>query len=184
MICPNCGHTNSDDATFCTSCGQRFAPPVAAEPAPTYTEQTSNPQQAYTESQNTNPNYTQAEPHTTYNNASAYGQTTYTPSPNTEPTSSSNGFAVASLVLGIVSVIFSVLLPFITLPASVVGLIMGIMAMKRPYGKGMSIAGIVLNSLGILSSILFLIAYIWIIYSYNTYGYGAFSNWIEDILRR
>lgn len=176
MICPNCGQTNNDDASFCTSCGQRFAPSVTTEPTPVYTQQPVAPQQPNQQSQD--------QSYTTYNNASAYGQTTYTPSPNTEPTSSSNGFAVASLVLGIVSVIFSVLLPFITLPASVVGLIMGIMAMKRPYGKGMSIAGIVLNSLGILSSILFLIAYIWIIYSYNTYGYGAFSNWIEDILRR
>lgn len=103
----------------------------------------------------------------------SYVANSHTQEFNTMPTASSNGMAIASLILGIVSLIFSFILPVITLPAGIVGLIMGIIGYKKPYGRGMTIAGIILNSIGILSSIVFLFAWI-VVLSEPTSRYGYY----------
>ncbi len=59
-----------------------------------------------------------------------------------EPQTASAGLSIASLVIGLISVIagFSVILPL-------VGVVLGIMGLKRePKGRGMAIAGIWINS--------------------------------------
>ena len=59
----------------------------------------------------------------------------------TPPRKERSGCAIASLVLGLVSV-FLWLIPFFGFPSSVIGLIMGILGRNSQY-RGMSIAGIV-----------------------------------------
>lgn len=71
----------------------------------------------------------------------------------------SGGKAVASLVLGIISILGC--WSFITIVLSIVGVILGIVniAQQNPQ-KGMAIAGIILSILGFLLSIAILIVYI------------------------
>ena len=64
-----------------------------------------------------------------------------------------NGKAVASLVLGIVSVLF------IAWPIGIAGIIFGILGLKSPYKRGMSIAGIILGGFGTFISIVFTIIF-------------------------
>lgn len=67
----------------------------------------------------------------------------------------SNGLAVASLVLGILSIVF-VWIPFVGLISWIlapVGLVLGLVALSKPYGRGMAIAGTVCSGVGLLGCI-------------------------------
>ena len=67
----------------------------------------------------------------------------------------SNGMAVASLVLGILSILF-VWIPFIGLVSWIlapIGLVLGLVALNKPYGKGMAIAGSICSGIGLLGCI-------------------------------
>ena len=67
----------------------------------------------------------------------------------------SNGLAVASLVLGILSIVF-VWIPFVGLISWIlapVGLVLGLVALSKPYGRGMAIAGTVCSAVGLLGCI-------------------------------
>ena len=66
-----------------------------------------------------------------------------------------NGLAVASLVLGILSVLF-VWIPIIGMIAWILaplGLIFGLVALNKPAGKGMAIAGSICSGVGLLGCI-------------------------------
>lgn len=65
-----------------------------------------------------------------------------------------NGPGIASLVLGIIGVITSVIIVtfFIGLPVSIVGLVLAVVGMRRISGKGKAIAGLVLSIIGIVVS--------------------------------
>jgi hypothetical protein len=65
-----------------------------------------------------------------------------------------NGPGIASLVLGIIGVITSVIIVtfFIGLPVSIVGLVLAVVGMRRISGKGLAIAGLVLSIIGIVIS--------------------------------
>ena len=67
----------------------------------------------------------------------------------------SNGMAVASLVLGILSILF-VWIPFVGLVSWIlapVGLVLGLVALNKPVGKGMAIAGSICSGIGLLGCI-------------------------------
>jgi len=67
----------------------------------------------------------------------------------------SNGMAVASLVLGILSILF-VWIPFIGLVSWIlapVGLVLGLVALGKPFGRGMAIAGSICSGIGLLGCI-------------------------------
>lgn len=67
----------------------------------------------------------------------------------------SNGLAVASLVLGILSILF-VWIPFIGLVSWIlapIGLVLGLVALNKPSGKGMAIAGAICSGVGLLGCI-------------------------------
>lgn len=66
-----------------------------------------------------------------------------------------NGLAVASLVLGILSILF-VWIPFIGLVSWIlapIGLVLGLVALNKPFGRGMAIAGSVCSGIGLLGCI-------------------------------
>ncbi|MDR1689910.1 MAG: DUF4190 domain-containing protein [Clostridiales bacterium] len=70
------------------------------------------------------------------------------------------GKAIASLVLGIVSIVICCI-PAVPVLASIAGLITGIVSLnKREGGKGMAIAGIILSGIGLLIGIVISIYYI------------------------
>lgn len=59
------------------------------------------------------------------------------------------GKSVASLVLGILSLVFW-LIPLFGLPISIVGLVMGVLALKQNVARGMAIAGVIMSSIGLV----------------------------------
>ena len=67
-----------------------------------------------------------------------------------------NGLAVASLVLGIISLALFCLIP-ISLPCGVIGLILGLSANKGPSKQPLATAGIVTSIVGILISALLVV---------------------------
>lgn len=69
--------------------------------------------------------------------------------------SAGNGFAITSLILGIVSLLTSCSL-FLAAPCAVIGLIMGIVGRTKGAG-GMAVAGIVLSVVGLVFSIFLVI---------------------------
>jgi hypothetical protein len=68
------------------------------------------------------------------------------------PASQNNGLAVASLVLGILSILLAIIpiVGFIAWIMAPVGLILGIIGLGKPTGKGMAIAGVVCSAIGLL----------------------------------
>ena len=67
----------------------------------------------------------------------------------------SNGLAVASLVLGILSILF-VWIPFVGLVSWIlapIGLVLGLVALNKPFGRGMAIAGSICSAIGLLGCI-------------------------------
>jgi hypothetical protein len=83
------------------------------------------------------------------NTAPAQPQTIYV---QQAPAAPSNGMAIASLVLGIISVVF-VWIPVLGMIAwvtSPLGLIFGALAMRKPTHRGMAIAGLVCSVVGLV----------------------------------
>jgi hypothetical protein len=74
--------------------------------------------------------------------------------------------SATSMVLGICSIVFSWLFELLTLPASIVGLVFGIISLKRNYrNRGMAVAGVICSVIGLLASIASLIVTIYIVRS-------------------
>ena len=69
------------------------------------------------------------------------------------------GLAVAGMVLGIVALVFSCCVPYITFICALVGCILsGISLAKHKGGKGMAIAGLVCSIIGLVPAIIVVIA--------------------------
>ncbi len=65
------------------------------------------------------------------------------------PEKNGAGFGVASMVLGIIAVLFSCCIYVVAFPLGILGLILGIVGIKKNSGKGMAIAGLVLNLIAV-----------------------------------
>lgn len=137
MICKNCGFDNNDQSKFCVSCGtvlEQPVEPVVEQPTfeqPTY-EQPQQPNYQY-------PNYQQ--PYNQQYNA-------YSPYPQQPHKQPGKGFAIAGMILGIISFLCT---PIVT---GVLGIIFGGVAKSKGYRGGMATAGIVCGILGIIGWIL------------------------------
>lgn len=67
----------------------------------------------------------------------------------------SKGLAVASMVLGIVALVFSCCLPVVTFICALVGVILGAVSLaKKKGGKGMAIAGLVCCIIGLVPAVI------------------------------
>ena len=82
----------------------------------------------------------------------------------------SEGLGIASMVLGIISLVFCIFLNILTLPLSLTGLILGIVNKAK---KGKRISGIILNSISIILSI---VIFIFIIFLGITIIGSVFSD--------
>ena len=81
--------------------------------------------------------------------AASPGQTINIQAPYAQPT---NGLAVASLVLGILA-LFTFWFPFLGWVPVVLGLVLGIVALQRPYGRGMAIVGVACSAIALIMKI-------------------------------
>ena len=79
------------------------------------------------------------------------------PMPAAAPVRNSNGFAIASLVLGILSLCGSVSI-WCGGIISVIGIVLGALGLTSK-GKGMAIAGIILSVLGLILAIIFRVVF-------------------------
>jgi len=66
--------------------------------------------------------------------------------------------AVASLVLGIVSIVLSFIVNWIGAIPAIIGIILGALGRKDPAKKGMATGGLVCSIIGFILSIILLIA--------------------------
>lgn len=71
----------------------------------------------------------------------------------------SQGLAIASMVLGILSILFAwiPIVGMISWVLSILGLVLGFMALSKPVGKGFAWTGIVTSGIGLLICILWVI---------------------------
>lgn len=132
-FCIYCGTQLEDDVQFCPNCGA----PVNEQPAQTTTQTTQNTQTGETASAKQNTVFTAPE------------QTAFSASP-VQPVQDQkyNGFAIAALVLGIVScVVWACCLNTITCILAIIFGILALVQIKKnsQKGKGMAITGLILG---------------------------------------
>ena len=123
MNCPNCNTELSANARFCPNCGEAIVRPAGE-----------------------NAEYNkQAEPlviQPTYNYNQSSGQSSESTKSDEQPC---HGKAIASLVLGILSLVF----PYFGLATSIVGLVLGQQAKSAGNTEGINTAGRVLSIIGV-----------------------------------
>lgn len=101
---------------------------------------------------------------------------TPTPTPTAAPTGhTTNGMAIASLIVGIVGFLTSAFI--VGTLFGIIAIILGIIGLKKPGGKGLSIAGIITGTIGFLSGLAFTI--IWVLALIG--GGGALSELSDQI---
>lgn len=70
----------------------------------------------------------------------------------------SSGLAIASMVCGIVGLVLSCCVPYLPLILGIVGLVLGVVSLrKQAGGKGMAIAGVVCSIITLIPAILMLV---------------------------
>lgn len=252
MICPNCGSENTDEATFCKFCGQRFGPRTnnsadavnnGEQDNTMYGDwnssdnagdknQSGNSQSDYSwnsqqnnadngwnnrqngadygwnnyqngswnnqQNQNQNGSWNnQQNPNQNsgwnnyqnggWNNQQGWSDNGYNNYQNNgyqQPYNNGpkpyNGFAIAALIIGILSILPCCLFPYIGIPMNIVGLVLGIFGYKKPYGRGMAIAAIVVNIFFLVLAIVWLIIcfYIYANIDMNDY-YQMFEQYMR-----
>lgn len=90
-----------------------------------------------------------------------------------------NGLAVASMIVGIVAFV-SGWIPFWGLLAGGAAVVLGIVGLKKPNGKGMSITGIVTGGIALLTSILFTVVFFFALTGGSSYFSEANTEYTED----
>jgi len=74
--------------------------------------------------------------------------------PVAHPAGPTNGLAVASMILGILAVLCGWF--FLGLILGAVAIVLGIIGLKKPGGRGMAITGIITGAIGTLTSLIFI----------------------------
>lgn len=69
------------------------------------------------------------------------------------------GLAIASMVLGIVALVLSCCLWYVSVPCAVVGVILGAVSLQGNYsGRGMAIAGLVCSIVSLVPAVIVLVS--------------------------
>ncbi len=172
MICSNCGHEILEGSKYCINCGAKIEEAVnvteefTEEAAPvdeTSIDDTLNEaQEAYEQAASDLADTTdQAVGSDDSHSSSSFYESneTYTDySEEVEEGGGNIGFAIASLVCGCLSILCCVG-GCISWIFSIVAIVMGIITIVKKYdGKGFAIAGIVTGGVGILLSVIILVA--------------------------
>ena len=156
MFCKNCGTQLKDEAAFCHSCGTAVTTPKA-EPAQTENTEAKVAFDA--------PAANGAE-----NVAPIYQMPQYT-APVEEPQDDKKGFSVASLVLGIVSLLPCCCANFIT---AILAVVFGILGIKSS-NKNLSVIGIILAAVAFVLYLIVIILYMFILET-NTEDFSYFFD--------
>lgn len=147
MNCPNCNQPIEEGTKFCTNCGASVAQQTAevkteeVKPEQTVevkTEEVKTEQPAEAKTENTGWQ-TPEQPAPTMTPDTSYYE---------EPKKTTNGFAIAGLIVSLVMP-----LNIVSLVLSILGLVFGIKKWNSS-GKGMAIAGIVISCVKLVISVL------------------------------
>ncbi len=153
MICKKCGRNIPDQAVLCGYCGALVSQ--------------SNEEEQPSQQPNQQP-YRSVPP--VYQSASYQSTSPYHTIPNYNPNADegSYGMAVASLVLGILALLFSCCIPGISLILLMIGVILGIVSLiQKKGGAGMAIAGLLCCGIALILSLLVLLCSFAIIGGFN-----------------
>ena len=130
-ICPLCGAELADGAKFCTACGNQVP-----EAAPEVVTEAPVPEAA--------PVYSEPQTYAYANDVA--------PEPK-----KGNGFAIASLVLGILAILCCII-DVLSMILGIAAIVFGIIALAKKQSKGMAIAGIICGALGFIIAIILIAA--------------------------
>lgn len=92
-----------------------------------------------------------------YTNQGNYTDSSFNAPVDNQP-EGGKGMAVASMILGIVSIVMLCCSQYISLPCAIIGLILGIVHKKKNGKNGMATAGVVCSIISLVLSILLIIA--------------------------
>lgn len=146
MICTKCGHNNVDEALFCEECGNRLGAGAGPQPGPAQ-QPYAAPQQPYAAPQQP---YAQ-QPYVQQD----MGQQPYMAP---QPEKKGVGFAVTSMVCGIVSLVLSCCVPYVPFILALIGVVLGGVSLYgRRGGKGMAIAGLVTSIISLVPAVFMII---------------------------
>lgn len=82
-------------------------------------------------------------------------QSTVNTNPTEEPKKEKKGFCIASMVLGIIALVFFCIW-YISIPCAILAIIFGILGLKTAT-RGMAIAGLVTGSIGLAISVIVIV---------------------------
>jgi hypothetical protein len=85
-----------------------------------------------------------------------YGNQPYGYGTPGQPVSQTNGLALAALIVGIISVVLC-WIPFFNFVPAIIGIILGILARRRPEQRGLGLAGLILSIIALVISVVYLI---------------------------
>ena len=148
MYCKKCGTELKNEAAFCHKCGAAVTVPNTEAPAPENT----------VDNANTTATFGAPEVNTNENTQPIYQMPQYTVPPVEEVQDDKKSFSIASLILGIVSLLPCCCVNFIT---AILAVIFGILGIKSS-NKTMSIVGIILAGVGFILYLVFLIFLIFV----------------------
>jgi hypothetical protein len=176
--CTQCGQTLGDEAAFCGNCGGANFEPIAD--TGDYQQQTyqqpqqpqppqPSPQASYYQQPNQQQYYQQPGQQPPYQQPAAYQQNT-----------PGKGAAVASLVLGIISLVLCWWgwVGAISIVLSIIGIILGVSARKQlqpEQGRGMATGGMVCSIIALVLSTIVFISCVICAASLDGMGY---SGWL------
>lgn len=145
MYCKNCNQIMKDSDIFCSKCGCKNddvdTTIIVENNLDDFSSNTLN--------------------NTTYNTLNDNNSSNIVPANNVNDTNSTNGMAIASLVLGIVSIVFAYFF-YLTIPSSIVGIVLATKS-KKVSKTSMGTAGLVLSIIGLVLSVLVIALWIFII---------------------
>jgi len=96
------------------------------------------------------------------------------PTPGPTSDDPKKGFAIASLVIGIIN-LCAWFLPICGGPLAIVGIVLGVLGMKSTTQRTLAIVGLVLSALGLIAACLNAAAGIWL-------GTSGGQDWLYDLL--
>lgn len=91
----------------------------------------------------------------------------------------SNGFGIAAMVLGIISIVFCWAW-FLGPILGILALVFGILQMKKKTGKGMAITGIITGSVAIVLTIIFYVLVVIGVLAEDNYYYDDYDDYLQD----
>ncbi len=123
-----------------------------------------------------NPNWNNQQNQQFQNNPNWNGQTPYNQpyqnnNWNGEPRPSTNTLGLVSLIVSIISGMLCCFVPYISIPLAIVGIVLGIISLKKPGGKGMGVAGICIGGVMLIAGILLLVMVFQMMRSPDFYQY-------------